>query len=177
VDGEFDAFDEIRFDARIYGRATFTNPNSGLSAGIPRPAGDPFTYPHRMLDADPGDIPGALGLVRTGLINEPRWLSFTVTDADGTIDTAPQPNGDLFLANLNLSSPALSGDLVVFTRVCLFSEGRIVNMLSDVLALDSPLPEPASSFLAVGALSGLVALPRNNRRKRHACVAAFSPSA
>lgn len=58
VDGEASngAFDTIYFKVTP-STGTFINTNSGAAAGVPRPAGDAFTYPNRMLNADPLDFP------------------------------------------------------------------------------------------------------------------------
>jgi hypothetical protein len=92
----------------------FANQNSGLSAGVPRPAGQTFTYINRLLHADPLKFPGGLGWVVFGLVNRPDELSFVTGPLGGRIDTAGQPDGRLFLANIYapISEPA-SGSLCV----------------------------------------------------------------
>jgi hypothetical protein len=59
VDGEASngAFDTIFFEVKAFGAASFINTNSGALGGVPRPAGEAFTYPNRMLNADPLDFP------------------------------------------------------------------------------------------------------------------------
>jgi hypothetical protein len=83
----------------------FGNFNSGLVAGAPRPAGDAFTHHNRMLDADPEDVEGGLDWTILGLIRTPMQLSFTGGPLGGKINTASQPGGRLFIANLSFVVP------------------------------------------------------------------------
>jgi hypothetical protein len=79
---------------------SFSNLNSGLLAGVPRPAGQAFTYYNRMLDADPIDFPDSLGWTILGIVRTPTELSFAGGPLGKVISTAGQPNGRLFLANI-----------------------------------------------------------------------------
>jgi PEP-CTERM motif-containing protein len=162
--GRNGSFDEIRFDSRIYGKPIFTGNNSGLVSGSPRPAGQALTYPNRMLNSDPLDDPTFLGFVISDLSNQPRWLSFTVTNPHGGITTATQPQGWLFLANVNTSAHYLVEDSYVFTRVWLVSQGRIITRLSHGVPLTPRVSEPAAFSFALAGM-GLLGLFAVGRRK------------
>ena len=76
ADGNFDTvFVELIPSAP----ATFTNQNSGLQSGAPRPAGQAFSYRNRLLDLDPTDPdnPGGLGWTVVGAVSTANALSFT----------------------------------------------------------------------------------------------------
>lgn len=107
------AFDTIYFKATPNGGAAFTNNYSGLLSGTPRPAGQAFTYHNRMLNADPLDFEGGLGLSMFGLVNTPQELSFTVAKLGGTMTTADQPSGKLFLGNVTLTRAGASANALV----------------------------------------------------------------
>lgn len=132
------AIDTIYFKATPARAGAFTNINGGLIAGAPRPAGHAFTYPNRMLYADPGDIEGGLGLSVFGLINTPQELSFTVASLGGTITTANQPDGKLFLGNIVPTGPVAKTSAVVQ----LFRAGELVTEW-----VIPPMPEPSSLTL------------------------------
>jgi hypothetical protein len=145
------AFDTIFFQLRPVAPALFTNNNNSRNAaGVPRPAGQAFTYYNGMLDADPLDFPGALGLTQVGLINTPQELSFTVGKLGGTITTADQPDGDLFLANVNLQ-----GSVFFEGRVQLISGGALIQEF-----VIPRIPEPAGALLALVAAPVLLSAAR-----------------
>ena len=95
----------------------FLNQNSGNRAGLPRPAGEPFTYMNRMINADPNDVEGALGWTVLGRINTPGELSFTAGPRGGRIDTSAQPNGELFLANIYFAVPEPLGSSMILAAL------------------------------------------------------------
>jgi hypothetical protein len=78
----------------------FLNPSGGLSGGEPRPPGQQLTYINRLLNAEPFEFPGALGWTVLGLVNNPGELSFVGGPLGAKINTATEPGGRLFLANL-----------------------------------------------------------------------------
>lgn len=145
------AFDTIFFKATTPAPNTFTNQNGGLSSGAPRPAGQAFTYPNRMLNADPGDVEGGLGLSQFGLSNAANSgeLSFTVASLGGKLTT---PNGGLFVANVNMPTGAGNAQWQILNAGALVAEGN--------LAFGAPVPEPATVALVGMGLIGLVAARR-----------------
>ncbi|MBL9165331.1 MAG: hypothetical protein JNL18_21570 [Planctomycetaceae bacterium] len=153
VDGESlnGGFETIYFQAKATPPGKFANvPNGAAPPGVPRPPGDSFTYPNRMLIADPLDFPGALGLSMVGFINNGQELSYAVGNLFGTITTANQPNGDLFLANLYVPDPTH------FTAtVQLISAGTVVFEATQTI------PEPAAGLVALVGLSSLLAFRRH----------------
>lgn len=152
IDGEASngAFDTIFFKA-VPTIGTFANTNGGAVAGVPRPAGAEFTYPNRMLNADPVDFPGALNLTQVGLLNTAQELSFTVGALGGTVTTGAQPDGDLFLGNLNLTAGGAAT-----AQIQLISAGNVIFDQT----VPVPVPEPATLALAGLGLVGLVAARR-----------------
>jgi hypothetical protein len=166
------AFDAIEFKTWTYPQNKFGNNNSGNAAGIPRGAGQQFTYPNRMLNADPLDFPGALGLTMSGLVNTTRELSFKATSPTGAISTASEPNGDLFLGNFYIPNNTFAPGSFYLWRIRLLSAGTTVydtmpgywplGPLTGTWAPPaSAIPEPAAiatfSFGAI-VLSGIVCL-------------------
>jgi hypothetical protein len=155
LDGEAanGGFDTIFLRTTPGAPEVFTNPNSGVSAGVPRPAGAPFTYPNRMLNGDPGDIPGALGLSQFGLVNTSSELSYTVASLGGTITTASQPGNLLFLANVDLPDANSDGQVTVQ----LLKRGDLVQ---ELFMQFPPFPEPSAFVLAACSLTGLSLIRR-----------------
>ncbi len=95
-------FDTIAVNLTPTGSATFTNQTSGLVAGVPRPAGQAFSYPNRALGGDPLDGPPFLAWVILDPMNTPTRLSFDGGPLGQKISTASQPGENLFLANVNM---------------------------------------------------------------------------
>jgi hypothetical protein len=143
------------FQVRPNSPAMFTNNASGNNSGVPRPPGDSFTYHNRMLNGDPLDFPGALGLTQLGLVNIPQELSFTVANLFGTITTASQPNGDLFLGNVNMPGAGASASVLVQ----LLRAGNLVQELR----MTVPVPEPSGALLGATAFAAL-SLARSARQ-------------
>jgi hypothetical protein len=153
VDGEAlnGGFETIYFQAKATPPGKFANVISGIPGeeGRPRPPGQAFTYRNIMFTTDPLDFPGGLGLSMVGFINNGQELSYTVGNLFGTLTTANQPNGDLFLANLYVP------DSTAFTAtVQLISAGTVVFEATQAI------PEPAAGLVALVGLSNLLAFRR-----------------
>jgi hypothetical protein len=129
----------------------FANPSNGNNAGVPRPAGDPFTYTNRLLGADPNDVPGGLNWTILGLTQTADKLAFGGGPLGLKIDTSGQPGGDLFLANVMLAPGATA-----MARVQVISAGNILSEFNQTI----PIPEPASVMLTGAGLLGLLGLRR-----------------
>ncbi len=95
----------------------FGNLATGLSGGLPRPAGAAFTFYNRMLDADPLDIPGGLHWTVLGLVRTSNELSFTTGPQNVNISTDGQQNGRLFLANLQYVPEPTTAVVAAFSLV------------------------------------------------------------
>ena len=132
----------------------FTNQNSGLSAGVPRPAGQPFSYRNRLLDADPADFPGGLGWTILGAVNTANELSFTGGPLGGKIDTGnPTLSAPgLFLVNVNMPTG------YSIYQVQIINGGVLVQDINGPL-LD---PEPSAAILGSMAIVGLAAIRRRS---------------
>jgi hypothetical protein len=156
LDGEEhnDQFETIFFEVKPNPPAEFNNNNTG-GVGVPRPPGQPFTYYNRLLDADPLDFPGALGLTQVGLVKTPQELSFTVGNLFGTVTTAAQSNGDLFLGNVNMPGAGASANVLVQ----LIRAGNLVQELRMTI----PIPEPSAATMAMTALTATTIVRRRRR--------------
>jgi hypothetical protein len=150
-------FDTIFFKSTATAPAVFTNTNGGLVSGAPRPAGQAFTYPNRMLNGDPGDIEGALGLSQFGLVNNTGELSFTVASLGGTITTAGQAGG-LFLGNVNMPGTTSGG----VATVQVLRLGSLVSE-STISFGGVVIPEPATIAMAGLGMIGMVAAARRRQ--------------
>jgi hypothetical protein len=149
-------FDTIFFQVKAL-VGSFINNNSGAVGGVPRPAGDDFTYPNRMITADPLDFPGGLALTQVGLVNTAQELSYTAGKLGGTVTTAAEANGDLFLGNVDMTYPG-GGTF----QIQLIAAGNVVYD-SQPLTFGSIFPEPASLSIAALGFTGLVAVRRRCR--------------
>lgn len=148
-------FDTIYFQA-VPVVGTFANANSGAVAGVPRPAGAEFTYPNRMITADPLDFPGGLALTQVGLVNTAQELSYTAGSLGGTVTTAAEVDGDLFLGNVNMTAGG-NGTY----QIQLIAGG---NVLYDSGAKPfGIIPEPTSIAMAGLGMIGLVAAARRRQ--------------
>ncbi len=151
LNGGTDVFDSIGVKLTPGAGFTFINQSSGGSGG-PRPAGQAFSYRNRILDLDPTDpdTPGGLGWAIVGPASNSNELSFGGGPANAKINT----NGNLFLANVMLSSPRGFGS----ATVNLVNNG--VDLPPITTLLFPIIPEPSACILVgIGAL-GLAAARR-----------------
>ncbi|MBX3434536.1 MAG: PEP-CTERM sorting domain-containing protein [Pirellulales bacterium] len=148
LNGEFDT---IFLTATPGGGSQFTALQSGLVGGAPRPAGAPNTYRNRNLGADPLDFEDGLGLSEFGIQSTANLQEGTFAALGGTISTAAQPGGRLFLWNFNMGSPSATGS------------GHVELIRSGVVGANLPfsiVPEPATFVLAGISMLGLAAVRR-----------------
>ena len=151
--GEYNgAFDTIYFQVKATSPTVFENLNTWGDEAFPRPPGLPSTYPNRLLNSDPLDYPDALALTMIGRVVNSQELSFTAGKLGGTISTAAQPYGYMFLANVYQSgAPGWVATLQMI------SAGVVVQDFHLVTPLTPPgpqLPEPTSiALLSLGALA------------------------
>jgi len=150
-------FETFYFEARAVTGA-FLNTSSGNVLGVPRPPGDPFTYPNGMITAHPEDFPDALMLSRLTYVNNSQELSYLVGRQFGPISTASQVGGDFFLGNVMLSDVQAIGTF----RIWLLSAGRTVYD-TGMLPFSPTIPEPASLSVAVVGIIGLLSSRRLRR--------------
>jgi hypothetical protein len=151
VDGESlnGAFDTFYFQAKATSSGAFANFTFGGSGPPPFP-GIEYSYANPLIVADPTDVPGGLGFTRVGLIRNPQEVSFTAGNLGGTVTTANEPNGDLFLANLYIPDPNSA-----FTATLqLISAGTVV------FEAVQTIPEPSGIACGLVGLSALLAGPR-----------------
>ena len=151
--GEYNgAFDTIYFQVKATPPAVFENLNTWGDEAFPRPPGLPSTYPSRFLNEDPLDYPGALALTMIGRVVTPQEVAFTAGKLGGTISTADQPYGYLFLANVYQSGPPSWT-----ATLQMISAGTIVQEFHLVTPPTPPgpqLPEPASvALFGLGSLA------------------------
>jgi hypothetical protein len=132
--------------------STFINNNSGNGPVGPRVPGELFTFLNRRLNGDPLDDPANKGWSVLGLVNTANSFGFTGGPLGGTISTALESNGELFLANLMMNSAAGGGSANVKT----YRLGVVVD--NDTFAF--PVPEPATLALAGLGFIGMVAAGR-----------------
>lgn len=166
-DGLDGAFDAIEFKAWTDPAGKFANNASGTTAAVPRLPGDLFTYQNRMLDADPVDFPGALGLTVSNLVNTPYELSFKASRSGGTITTAREPNG-LFLANVYtpfLRYSSLDNPESVFAEVRLIS-GETTIAAYQLWAPGGGVPEPTGLLLSCLATLSFLVKRRSQRHRQ-----------
>jgi hypothetical protein len=133
---------------------SFLNPGSGLSSGAPRPAGQAFTYRNRFLDLDPADPdnPGGKGWTLVAPTTTAALVTISGGPLGGTINSASDPGGKIFLANFLLPNGA-TGQAVM----------KAVNGAPVVDTQTVPIgqiPEPATLGLAGMSLVGLLAASR-----------------
>ena len=169
--GQTTVFDYVDFRAipRGYPPA-FQSLNTGLTAGVPRPAGQLFTYRNRALEFDPADPdnPGiGKGWALLNPVTSTTEVSFKGGPLVGNISTASEPNQQLFLANLR---PPEGGGFRV--QISLLNEGSLVfsqEIFTPLIDLPEPpdVPEPTSLTIMALGCAGFIA------RRRHASCSAL----
>jgi hypothetical protein len=122
-----------------------------------RPPGEPFTYENALLGADPMENANGLGWSILGLTRTSTRLAFAGGPLGLLIDTSGQPDGNLFLGNVYLSSPLPQGGFTA--RVQLVDAG---NLVADLTAV----PEPAGVAVCVAGLLGLATSRRRTPNSR-----------
>ncbi len=157
-----DNFDTINMIATPTSGNTFLNPNTGLASSFPRSPGEPSTFRNRFLDRDPGEGDGGRGYSQFGAVQTTAGLEFTVAALGGTISTAGEPGGNLFLANFNINTPIGNPSALGQATVTIFSAGNVVGTPLTVTFPDA-IPEPATLAMAGMGLVGIIAASR--RRK------------
>jgi hypothetical protein len=145
-------FNTVKLDATPSDGAAFQALNSGLDAGVPRPAGQQMTYLNRQLNADPLD--GGLGWSLLGTATTANSLAFSGGPLGSNITTADQAGGRLFLGNVQLPLGAKGVALVQLSDAA----GSVV---ADLTA-DLGVPEPATFGLVSMSLLGLFAARRRS---------------
>ena len=91
-------------------------------------------------------------MTQVGLVNTAQELSFTVGALGGTVSTAAQPGGDLFLGNVMLSGGHFWAN--IYVRIQLISAGNVI--FDDATGT----PEPASFSIAALGFAALVTVRR-----------------
>jgi hypothetical protein len=145
-------FNTVKLDATPSDGAAFQALNSGLDAGVPRPAGQQMTYLNRQLNADPLD--GGLGWSLLGTATTANSLAFSGGPLGSNITTADQAGGRLFLGNVQLPAGAKGVALVQLSDAA----GSVVADLTGQLGV----PEPATFGLVSMSLLGLFAARRRS---------------
>ncbi|WP_428308386.1 PEP-CTERM sorting domain-containing protein [Lacipirellula sp.] len=163
-----DGFNGMSVVIKPDGGAAFANVNPGLTAGVPRQAGQAFTYRNRALDFDPLDpeAPGVgKGWTILSPINSASEISFAGGPLGKQINTATEPRSELFLANLYLiPGTTFSAQLTLVNGVdTVFTQGFSLPLipLTELPPLPE-VPEPSSAALLVTA--GLAAVVAQRHR-------------
>ncbi len=134
-------FDSISLSVvPLFAGTTFTNQNSGVFAGAPRPAGQAFTYRNRYLESsvDDPENPGT-GWIVTNVVSTTTMFGFDGGPLGQKITTANEPGGKLFLANLHM--PRVPGTFsYINATVKLYNGAALVT----TAILAAPDPEPAT---------------------------------
>jgi hypothetical protein len=126
----------------------FGSPNSGLNAGVPRPAGEAFTYLNRQLNADPLD--GGLGWSLLGTSTTANLLGFSGGPLGANIST--EATG-LFLGNVQFAGAGMRGTAKVQLSD---AAGAVIADLTAPLGI----PEPGSLGLVGMGMLALAAVRR-----------------
>jgi hypothetical protein len=164
------AFDVVTFQARAESPSSLRNLNSGFVAGVPRPAGAPFTYFNRLLDADPAEFSHGLGWTLIGITRNALELSYTAGSLFEPIDTASQPDNRVFLANLDVTPGGTAS-----VRVQLIDGRSGVGVMRTELTAVVPIPEPSAVGLMGMGVALVAARWRNGRPQRGSRAMSFRP--
>jgi hypothetical protein len=153
VDTNGTAFNGLDMQATPTAPATWVNPNGGLNAGVPRPAGQAFTYRNRFLDTDPLDDPNGKGWTLVAPTTTAALVTISGGPLGSNISSAAEPGGKLFLANFLLPNGS-TGNAVMKTVL----GSQTVDV--QTIPIGAAIPEPATLSLAGLSLLGLVAASR-----------------
>jgi len=146
-------FNVVDFKVSPVAPATFQNVNSGLSAGVPRPPGQAFTYYNQLLNSDPVDFPGGLNWSLLGVVRTSTQVAFAGSPLGQQISTTGQPGGKLFLANIYMPTGMAHGTVQLIDA----------GLLRQQIDFAFPIPEPA--ILGLSGFAMLVGLIRSNFRR------------
>jgi hypothetical protein len=151
VDAEGTVFDSVQVDIVAQGGFTFTQIISGTGGDTNfRGPNVPGTFRNRAIDGDPLDGGKGWLVPSGGVVINATTLSYGMT-AGAPINTAAEPDGRLFLANVNLSGPATYPTRAAQVTLTLVNAGATVQTLTGFL----PAPEPASFGLAgIASIAG-----------------------
>jgi hypothetical protein len=147
--GESTTFNGVAFSVKPHcPELPFQNVTSGFVVGLPRPAGQNFTYRNRLLDTptDDPEIPGGKGWTLLGVVNTPQEIAFSGGPLGQTISTAGEPGGKLFLANFKLP---LGGGLVAELQLVNGADTVHAQTFMIPLTPHECVPEPAALALAI----------------------------
>lgn len=154
LEGQGTTFNGAGLSVKPDGSALFENVTTGNLAGAPRPAGDPFTYRNRLLDADGEEFPDSKGWTLLGVVNSTSEVAFSGGPLGELIDTTSEPGGRLFLANIMLTAGTTAT-----ASLQLVNGVDTVHTQSITFGI---IPEPTTIGLASVALLGLAALRRRS---------------
>ncbi len=168
VASEGTAFDVITSTITPLAGVTFANPVTGTSGGTgpggTRAPNDPGTFANRMLDRDPGDGDGGKGWAFASRTINATTYNYTAGPIPAvTIDTSTEPNGRLFLGQVQPIGTPSSGAIRPGHRFDVTLELILNGVLVQTLR---GIPEPASFSLAGIAAIGGLAFRRRDRYRR-----------
>lgn len=151
LDSTGPVFDSFQIDVVAQPGITFT----GLSSGAGKVPNDPNTFRNRIIDADPLD--GGKGWLVAGASTNANLVTYGTGPGGGVkVNTATEAGGRLFLANILTSGTPSAGSAHAKALLTLVDAGVTVG----TVAIDLPVPEPATVGMASMALVGLAAFRR-----------------